>query len=329
MKVQLRFRTLLALAAGYVFAVAPMTRAVDVAPAYNSNYTITSLGQVPGMPNGVSDYLGGLTLKAGDPNTLLIAGQANIAAGAIYQIGLTRDANMNITGLSGTATKYADAPYIDGGLTYGPVGVLFYTTNRGTLPGTNSIGQFKPGSTTLNKLIDLSTLGIGGTTGSIAFAPDGSLKILQYYDTGSTPGKIYSASVTADGNGTYNITNVSLVGTYGKGLEGLVYVPTGSALFPQSSVLLTDYWNSKISAYDIDSNYNPILATKRDFVTGLTGAEGAFLDPYSNNFLFAQLGVSKDVMVVKGFAAVPEPSTWALGVIATGTLAYLARRRKA
>lgn len=77
---------------------------------YSANYTLSSLGN----PTGIPGYLGGLMLKQGDPNTLLIGGDANYSPGAIYAIGITRDANNHITGFSGTATKFADAPYIDG-----------------------------------------------------------------------------------------------------------------------------------------------------------------------------------------------------------------------
>src|SRR5687767_7972223 len=77
-----------------------------------SDYSYLDLGAPPGVPGP----LGGLTLKAGDPNTLLIGGDANEASGAIYQIGLVRDVDGHITGFSGVASLYSPAPNIDGGL---------------------------------------------------------------------------------------------------------------------------------------------------------------------------------------------------------------------
>jgi hypothetical protein len=38
---------------------------------------------------------------SGNPNTLLIGGGANTAAGRIYQVGLARDSNNHITGFAG------------------------------------------------------------------------------------------------------------------------------------------------------------------------------------------------------------------------------------
>lgn len=97
-----------------------------IAAPYDTNYSFTSLGNVPDVP---ANY-GGINFLAGDPNTLLIGGAANTANGAIYQIGLTRDGNNRITGFSGPATLYATAPFIDGGLAYGPTGVLFFLRPR-------------------------------------------------------------------------------------------------------------------------------------------------------------------------------------------------------
>src|SRR3954451_21290652 len=54
-------------------------------------YSCIDLGSAPGV---VTPY-GGLTFKYDDSNTVLIGGAANDFAGRIYQIGVTRDANMH------------------------------------------------------------------------------------------------------------------------------------------------------------------------------------------------------------------------------------------
>ena len=91
------------------------------------------------------------------------------------------------------------------------------------------------------------------------------------------------------------------------GPEGIAYVPLGSDLFPNESVLISEYGAGKVAAYDTDSNGDPIPATRRDFVTGLSGAEGAFIDPVTGDFLFSTFGGGNKVVVVRGFAA-PEPT---------------------
>src|SRR5207244_1984887 len=74
--------------------VSNAAQGATVSPFYAGVYTATDLGPAPGVPVA----FGGLTLKAGDPYTLLIGGDANTAAGKIYSIGLTRDASLHITG---------------------------------------------------------------------------------------------------------------------------------------------------------------------------------------------------------------------------------------
>ena len=47
--------------------------AQTVAPFYSTAYSVANLGSVTGVP---TNY-GGLTFKAGDPNTILLGGSAN------------------------------------------------------------------------------------------------------------------------------------------------------------------------------------------------------------------------------------------------------------
>ena len=116
------------------------------------DYSCVDLGTVPGVPFG----WGGLTLKYDDPNTLLMGGHANQPNGRIYQIGVTRDANMHITGFTGAATVYPTANATigqnnDGGVVFGPENVLFVTR----FPN-NQLEQSKPGSTDPDKVTNLS-----------------------------------------------------------------------------------------------------------------------------------------------------------------------------
>lgn len=310
------------LAGAVVGLIAAATGRLDAAPMLASEfspyYSMANLGN----PTGVPGLLGGLTLKAGDPNVLLVGGNANVASGAIYQIGITRDASGHINGFSGPATLFASAGFIDGGLVYGPGGVLFYSG----FPN-NTIGQIKPGSSAPDKIIDLTPLGVNGTVGALQFAPDGSLKIVSYAGGQG----FYGASLVADGTGTYNITSVSLAATLSGGPEGIAYVPPGSPGFTQSSLLLSEYGAGRVSTYNVDANWNPVAGSRRDFITGLTGAEGAFVDPLTGDFLFSTFGSGNEIFVVRGFNApptVPEPSS----IISAATAALiglgLAQRRR-
>jgi hypothetical protein len=51
----------------------------------------------------------------------------------------------------------------------------------------------------------------------------------------------------------------------------------------------------------------PVVGSRRVFISGLTGAEGAAIDPVSGAFIFATFGGNNDVVVVRGFAPVNPP----------------------
>ena len=73
-----------------------------------------------------------------------------------------------------------------------------------------------------------------------------------------------------------------------------------------------------MSTYDVDANGDPIVAPRKEFMTGLGGAEGAFIDPFTGDFLFSTFGGGNRVIVVTGFSA-PVPASFAvlgLGVVA-------------
>jgi hypothetical protein len=291
-----------ALTSAMVVAVALASAPADaqtIQPPYDANYTLNNLGPVPGLP---TPY-GGLTFLLGDPNTLLIGGAANTAAGEIYSIGVVRDADGHVTGFSGTATFYCDGAYNDGGVDWGPSDVLFLARWP-----VNEVGQVTWGSTTADKIVDLAALGVGGGgPGALTFVPPGQpgagqLKICSWPD-----GLWYELAISPDGTGTYDITAADLRTTIGGGPEGFIYVPTGSPDFSAPSVLVSEWSANNVAAYEVNGSGDPIPATRTAFITGLDGAEGATTDPISGDFLFSTFGASTDVvLVVEGFAA-PEP----------------------
>jgi hypothetical protein len=253
-------------------------------------------------------------------NTLLIGGDANRAGGAIYQIGVVRNASNQITGFTGTATKYKDAGFIDGGLTFGTGSVLFAVTFDILSPGSvngNRLFQYKPGSPGLapDKIIDLTPLGVNQSTGSIQFVPAGfpgagGVRFLSYgLGGGAGGGQFYTATLTPDGTGTYNVSGVTLQATLPgtPGPVGIVYVPPGSPIFGAVNryALISEYAANRVSVYQLDASGYPMGATRGDFVAALNGAEGAILDPVTNDFLFSTFGASNRVIRVSGFAAPP------------------------
>ena len=139
----------------------------------------------------------------------LSAAQQTALPGRIHQVGVIRDANMHITGFSGTASVYPIAQaaiglFNDGGVAFGPQNVLFVTRSP-----VNQVEQSKVGSSAPDKVVDLSPLGVVASTGSIGFVPPGfpgagSMKIVSF-----TGGGWYHADFVPDGSGTFDITAAS------------------------------------------------------------------------------------------------------------------------
>jgi len=241
-----------------------------------------------------------------------------------------RDGSNNITGFGAPVAVGNVGEYNDGGVAYGPGGVLFTAQwNQ------NRLGQTKPGSTDEDKIIDLAPLGIttNSSISGLGFVPGsmsgaGRFKVVSY-----SGGSWYDVVLAPDGNGTFDIVSSTLEAILPGGPEGFVFIDAdGNEGFTVDSLLMADYISGRISTYDLDANGDPIVSSRRDFITGLTNAEGAAIDPLTGDFLFSTFGGGDRIVRVDGFvpppSAISEPSMvvlFGLGLVGLG----LARRRRA
>ncbi|PYM94302.1 MAG: hypothetical protein DME04_08500 [Candidatus Rokuibacteriota bacterium] len=317
-------------------AVRP-AQAVEVGADFADRYTAATLGSVPGLP----PLYGGLTFI--DNNTILIGGQANTASGRLYTVGVVRDVNGHIIGFSSQATLFGGpnstiGAYNDGGVVFGPGGVLF--TSRWPV---NELGQTKPGSTSEDKIINLAALGVAGSHAALNFVPAGFGGAGQVKLVSWSGGQWYTATLSSDGLGTFNLVGLTPVDldpvadgvqNVPGGPEGFVYIKAGNPDFALNSMLISEYSAGDVGAYEVDGNGNPIVGSRRLFLSGLTGAEGAAIDPLTGDFLFSTFGGGDQIFVVQGFnppSAVPEPAIVALlslGVAAGAAWVRSARRRR-
>jgi hypothetical protein len=259
-----------------------------------AGYTLTDLGSIEQLP---SQY-GGLTIRPEQPNTLYIGGNANTSSGALYSVALTRDpVSKHITGFGGAAVFYIEAPNNDGGIFFDQGGTLLFTRYS-----MNDLGQVLPDNSYIST--PLTNYGVASSVGALAFVPAG------YPGAGGLVFSSYSASImynvpfTRDINGQYFLSNqIAEVSVFGaaSGPEGIAYIPAGSAAFPNLSMAISSYANGTVVVFEVGDNGLPVPSTAREMVTGLTGAEGALIDPLTGDFLFSTFGGGNKVIRISGF----------------------------
>src|SRR5262249_3237616 len=159
---------------------------------------------------------------------------------------------------------------------------LFYTTFN-----TNMLGQIKPGSTAPDKLINLTPLGVTSSTGGFTFVPPGFPGAGEVRITSFNGGGLCRGTKKPAGQGTFAPLPATLLTTIiaGQGAENLVFVQAGTPAFPVPSMLVMDFVQTRISAYELDLLGVPVISTRRDFMTGVLRPEGAILDPLTNDFV--------------------------------------------
>lgn len=290
--------------------------AVNAVPTSAPGYERTYIGAVPGTASAPN---GGMAFLPSNSNTLLF-GNPNAATpslGTILSYTVTRNAQNHVTGFAGGSSVFATAPGItNNGLAYGPGGVLFYSAGT-------SVGEIKPGSSTVDKTIDLAsisgfTFAGGGTVNEITSPTGvpGKANIIVHYPP--TSANFYEATFTPDGSGTYDISSPTFTQFVGN-MINYDHVPAGFASAPDVYATAA---SSGVGSMALDANDRPAGFSSIDNTTAGAGA----VDPLTGDYLFVHFGTEPGVHVI---SAVPEPATATmLGVAASGILVTRRRRMR-
>lgn len=262
----------------------------------SAGYTLTDLGSINLLP---AQY-GGLTIRPEDPNTLYICGNANDAPGALYTVALVRDpGTQHITGFASDAILYCAAPDNDGGLFFAPNGTLLFTRYS-----MNELGQINTANTYIST--PLTQYGIASSVGSVALVPAGYPGAGNMIFASYNGHYLYNVPYTINASGFYEFGNKTAevyVFPLTSGPEGIAYIPNGSAGFPNPSMVISSYGNGTVVVYEVGSDGLPVIETGREMVVGLSGAEGALIDPVTGDFLFSTFGGGNKVVRISGFVA--------------------------
>jgi hypothetical protein len=294
-------RSLVVAAAVAAMCGARSAWAQTLGPGFARSYAIASLG----APAGAIPSLGGLVVFPGDTSLLGIGGEAGTVDAGIFAAVLTRDGAGHVTGFSGQASFFQSAPGVTGGIDAGldiHGDVALYVTSPD-----NRLGQIPSDAVGPTKIVDLGALGVAASTGGLRVVPNGHPGAGRLKITSRTASVWYDATITADGNGTYDVALSSTTVTLAGGSAGVAYVPFTSAAFATPSVLVAERANGRIVAYDVDANGDPVVSSARTFVDGLANVAGLAFDPVTNDLLVSIAGPSAGVYRVSGFAA-PSPS---------------------
>jgi hypothetical protein len=237
---------------------------------FDRSYTFRMLGSPPGV---LKPY-GGLLLDGSDPDVLVVAGHAQRLTAALCQVSLTRDARGHVDGFRGTARHLAAAPFADGGIARGPKDVLFYTRYPNS-----EVGQLRAGSRMPDRVDKLD----GPTSGGFAIVPPGLPGAGRSKRLAWPGGEWFDAELAPESLG-FALTAQEQVATLAGGPDGFAYVPAG-ACFEQPALLVAEWSQHSIAAYEIDENGDPVPSTRRLVLSGCRGVLALAIDHATGDVL--------------------------------------------
>ncbi|RMG95411.1 MAG: hypothetical protein D6705_13680, partial [Deltaproteobacteria bacterium] len=260
---------------------------------FASDYSCWDMGAPPGVPLP----LGGVIGVPGDPNRLIVAGNAGTPEATLYSVGVARDADCRILGFDGSPpVLWSTAPDQVGDLVFAPGDVLIYSTEW-----PEWIGQIKPGSSSPDRVDEFPGL---GPPLSKAFVPAGFANAGDFKVAGPSAGDWNTIDLVPDGNGTYDLVPAGLEGAPPFASFGMSYVAAGSPQILEPSILYTvnHMGIGAIIVFPVGPDAVPDSNPSRYLVNGVTDPEGSYLDPLSGQFFFTvEFFGDARVLVVEGF----------------------------
>jgi hypothetical protein len=133
------------------------------------------------------------------------------------------------------------------------------------------------------------------------FVPAGFPGAGRFKVTSWSPGAWFDVTLAPDGLGTFDFASVTRILGFPRSVESFAYVPLGSPLFAAPSVLVNEYSDGNVVAYEVDANGDPVLATRQVVLSDLNGPEGVAVDPLTGDVVISSFILNR-IFVIRGFA---------------------------
>ena len=274
-----------------------------MAAEFEPHYRVYDLGRIAGIPNP----LGGITVKYGDINTLLVAGKSEMPAGAIYEVKVNRGPCGHILGFSSDGVLVARTPNVDANLAYWPgKDLLFYAEwPKFTL---SQLHYCATAPAVQTNLIDFGMPKIGDQgPGGVGFVPSGISDAAGELRMVTWPGgHWYQVALTPNGE-LFDVVSISKTTRLSNTPGGFAYVPAGSPGFDGEAVIVAEWreYNhrlDRVAVYDVNEAGDPIVSTRRELLTKFPRPWGAYFEPLTGDYLFLSWGTTTDrVFLIQGF----------------------------
>ena len=285
-----------------------------LAAPFDEFYEAYSLGPVPGVP----DPLGGTILSQADPNVLIVVGASEDADSALYEVPVVRDNCGHIVAFVGS-TRMLDVPYADANLVHAPGGLLMSQYPIATVAQVRDDGVYTT---------DLTPLGIFGpqrndvpyseSPGGLGLVPSWLPAAGDYRTVGFPTGQWYHLEHELSA-GSVEFVEAEATVVLDNGPGAFDYVPPDSPGFLAPSIIVTEWFEGpyegiptgvgptqRVAVYEVDSQGDPIVETRRPFFDSIERPWGAYFDPVSGDFLFLAWYQEPDLVTqVRGFTPPP------------------------
>ncbi len=285
-----------------------LPEAAPIAGTFSEHYRSIDLGLPPGVPTP----FGCITAIPGQSESILVGGGANSPEGKLYKVAIRRDGLGHIAGFDGQAEEIAPAPYNDGGCVFLTPDLLLMSkwpvhqlalVSLATKSVVGSVALLNVGIPTAGQAANESSAAIAVIPG--ASPPGSRIKIMTW-----PSGRMFEAQVSIEsGLVISNVVESGVLATVGP--EGIAYVPPGSPGIVGTAAIVAEWSRGAIAVYQTDAQgvLNP---ESRQEVLQLKGAEGAYFDPISGDFLFSTFGngAAERIVGLRGFARTPGESNF-------------------